>query len=333
MSVHREAIQTAFGGPELISLVEAPVPSPGPGEVRVKVAAAGLNPVDWKLAAYPALAEMFGVTIPGGYGSDFSGIVDALGPDVTGFAVGDAVFGGARGHAVADYTVVPTSALLPVPEGLSLDDAATLPIAGATAAAALAPLALGPQDTVLIGGAAGGVGVLAVQLAAATGATVVATGSPANHDFLAGLGALPVAYGDGLADRVRGLTDRPVTAAVDLQGTATVEAALALGVAPERITAIAAGGDLPAGVISTGGAAAAPGASRTSPPGSPPANCAWRSPDAIRSTNSPLPSRGSPRGTCAASSSSSPESPPCRAPRIGVRCGSPRPQRAGQRLQ
>ena len=73
MSVHREAIQTAFGGPELISLVEAPVPSPGPGEVRVKVAAAGLNPVDWKLAAYPALAEMFGVTIPGGYGSDFSG--------------------------------------------------------------------------------------------------------------------------------------------------------------------------------------------------------------------------------------------------------------------
>ena len=260
MSVHREAIQTAFGGPELISLVEAPVPSPGPGEVRVMVAAAGLNPVDWKLAAYPALAEMFGVTIPGGYGSDFSGIVDALGPDVTGFAVGDAVFGGARGHAVADYTVVPTSALLPVPEGLSLDDAATLPIAGATAAAALAPLALGPQDTVLIGGAAGGVGVLAVQLAAATGATVVATGSPANHDFLAGLGALPVAYGDGLADRVRGLTDRPVTAAVDLQGTATVEAALALGVAPERITAIAAGGDLPAGVISTGGAAAAPGA-------------------------------------------------------------------------
>lgn len=260
MSVNREVIQTAVGGPELLSVVSSPVPEPGAGQVRVKVAAAGLNPVDWKVAAYPAAATMFGVTVPGGYGNDFSGVVDALGEGVEGLSVGDRVFGSARGHAVADYTVVPVTAIERAPEGLSLDDAATLPIAGATAAAALAPLALGPDDTVLIGGGAGGVGVLTVQLAAATGATVIATGSPASHDFLRELGSLPVAYGEGLEDRVRALTQRPITAAVDLQGTATVEAALALGVAPTRITAIAAMGGLPDGVRITGGADAEPGA-------------------------------------------------------------------------
>lgn len=259
MSVNREAIQTAFGGPELISIIESPVPEPGPGQVRVRVAAAGLNPVDWKLAASPQAAEAFGVTIPGGYGSDFSGTVDAVGEGVEGLVAGDEVFGGALGHAVADYTVVPVEGLIGVPAGLALDVAATLPIAGNAATAAVVPLNLGPEDTVLIGGASGGVGVLTVQLAAATGATVIATGSQGNHDFLRGLGAIPVVYGDGLADRVRQATDRQLTAAIDLQGTQAIEVALELAVPAERISSIAAGGDVPEGVIATGGNAAPEG--------------------------------------------------------------------------
>jgi NADPH:quinone reductase-like Zn-dependent oxidoreductase len=258
---NRTVWQTAFGGPENIEIVEAEVPVPGPGEVRVRVAAAGLNPVDWKLAAYPALAEAFRVTVPGGYGNDFAGVVDALGDGVERWSVGDRVLGAARGHAIAEFVVVPETKLVAVPGGVSLRDAATLDIAGRTAAAAVDALELTAADTVLIGGAAGGVGVIAVQLAAATGAQVIATASESNHDFLRELGAIPVAYGAGLAERVRTATDRPVTAATDLQGTETVDAALALGVSPERITSIAANGaTLPEGVIATGGGNARPDA-------------------------------------------------------------------------
>lgn len=259
MSTQRIAWQTAAGGPEFLDVVEAPIPDPAPGEARVRVAAAGLNPVDWKIAASPQLAEAFGGAVPGGYGNDFSGVVDAVGDGGSGVAVGDRVYGGARGHAVAEYTVVPAASLHRAPERLSLADAATLQIAARTAAAAVDGLALTPDDTVLIGGAAGGVGLLAVQLARRAGATVVATASERNHDLLRELGAIPVTYGDGLAERVRAATDRPITAASDLQGTATVDAALELGVAPGRINTIAATPDsLPAGVRHTGGLDAAP---------------------------------------------------------------------------
>jgi NADPH:quinone reductase-like Zn-dependent oxidoreductase len=151
-------------------------------------------------------------------------------------------------------------ALFHTPDGISDEVASTLPVAGHTAAAALAAIGLRSGDTVLIGGAAGGVGVFAVQLAKLAGATVIGTAAEGTFEFLRQLGAGPVAYGPGLADRVRALAPGGVTAATDLFGTETAEAALALGVPPERISTIAAGPNPPGGVRPTGGTEAAPDA-------------------------------------------------------------------------
>lgn len=254
----KAVIYEKFGGPEVLELREVPEPHAGPGEVRVRVAAAGLNPMDWLLAARPEGAAQFGISLPAGFGYDFAGTVDEVGPGATGFAVGDRVHGGALARAVADFVIVktPADALFPTPDGISDEVASTLPVAGSTAVAALAAIGLRAGDTVLIGGAAGGVGVFAVQLAKLAGATVVGTASEATFDFLRSLGAEPVTYGPGLADRVRAFG---VTAATDLFGTETAEAALELGVAPERISTIAAGPNPPGGVRPTGGEDAEPG--------------------------------------------------------------------------
>jgi NADPH:quinone reductase-like Zn-dependent oxidoreductase len=254
--------QSEIRDPFVLEVVDREEPHAGPGQIRVRVAAAGLNPVDWKIAAYPAVAERFGVTAPTGFGNDYAGTVDEVGDGVTGFAVGDRVFGGARGRAVADHVIatVATDELVHTPDGVTDEVAAALSIAGRTAAAAVATVRVDDGDTVLIGGAAGGVGVLAVQLAVAAGATVIATASESNHDFLRQLGAIPVVYGAGLADRVRALAADGVDAAIDLQGTETALAAIELAVASERIATIAAGPNPPGGAVSTGGGAAAPDA-------------------------------------------------------------------------
>ena len=205
--------------------------------------------------------------MPSGFGYDFAGVVDEVGGGATGFAVGDRVYGGALGRAAADFVVVKTPAEAPgapealflTPDGISDEVASTLPVAGLTAAAALSAIDLRSGDTVLIGGAAGGVGVFAVQLAKLAGATVIGTASEGTFAFLRQLGAEPVAYGPGLADRVRTLAPGGVTAATDLFGTETAETALALGVPPERISTIAAGPNPPGGVRATGGIEAGPG--------------------------------------------------------------------------
>jgi NADPH:quinone reductase-like Zn-dependent oxidoreductase len=253
----------AFGGPEVLSVREVPAPEVGPGQVRVRVAAAGLNPMDWIMTADGDTAVRFGLSLPAGFGTDYAGVVDRIGDGVTEFAPGDRVFGGALSRAVADYVVVDASGdsaaneAHHTPDGVDDRTAATLAIAGRTASAALAVVAPGPNDTVLIGGAAGGVGVFAVQLARIAGARVIGTGSAASSDFLRGLGAEPVAYGDGLADRVRTLAPGGVTAAIDLHGVETVHAARELGVPDGRICAIAAQID---GVPTANGANAAPDA-------------------------------------------------------------------------
>ena len=220
---------------------EVPAPHAGPGEVRVRVAAAGLNPMDWDIASRPEAAERFGITVPSGFGSDFAGVVDEVDGGVTGVAVGDRVYGGALGRAVADFVVVkaPSEALWHTAEGISDEVASTLPVAGLTAAAAVAAIDLRPGDTVLVGGAAGGVGVFAVQLAKLAGAKVIGTASESTFEFLRQFGAEPVAYGPGLVDRVQTLAPEDVTAATDLFGTETAETALTLGVPPERISTIA----------------------------------------------------------------------------------------------
>ncbi len=258
----RAVIFEHFGGPEALELREVPEPHAGPGEVRVRVTAAALNPLDWGISARPELAAMFGISVPSGFGSDLAGVVDEVGEGATGFAVGDRVYGGALGRAVADYVVARPSAdpLWPTPEGITDEVASTLAVAGSTASAALAAVDLQPGDTVLIGGASGGVGVFAVQLARLAGARVIGTASSGAFDLLRQLGAEPVAYGPGLADRARALAPHRVSAAADLFGTEAAEAALALGVPPERISTIAAGPNPPGGVRATGAADAAPGA-------------------------------------------------------------------------
>jgi NADPH:quinone reductase-like Zn-dependent oxidoreductase len=261
----RAVIYEVFGGPEVLEVRQIPEPHAGPGEVRVRVTAAGLNPMDWGIASAPEAAAMFGLTVPSGFGCDFAGVVDEVGAGADGFVVGDRVYGGAMARAAADFVVMKAPAAQPnvlfhTPDGISDEVAATLPVAGLTAAAALEAVGLRSGDTVLIGGAAGGVGVFAVQLAKLAGATVIGTASPGTFEFLRQLGAEPVAYGPGLADRVRALAPDGVTAATDLFGTETAETGLALGVPPERISTIAAGPNPPGGVRATGGSEAGPDA-------------------------------------------------------------------------
>jgi NADPH:quinone reductase-like Zn-dependent oxidoreductase len=254
----------SFGGPEVLHLTEVPVPQAGAGQTRVRVTAAGLNPMDWIMTSDADTASRFGLSLPCGFGTDYAGVVDQVGDGVTRFAPGDRVFGGALSRAVADYVVVAETGTIAAggdahhaPDGVDDRTAATLAIAGCTAAAALAIVKPGPSDTLLIGGAGGGVGVFTVQLARLAGARVIGTGSPASTDALRGLGAEPVAYGDGLADRVRALAPGGVTAAIDLYGTETVQVARELGVPDARITTIAAQVE---GITPANGANAAPGA-------------------------------------------------------------------------
>ncbi|MEW2133177.1 NADP-dependent oxidoreductase [Streptomyces sp. NPDC005435] len=253
----------SFGGPEVLDVREVPAPQAGPGQVRVRVTAAGLNPMDWIMTADADTAARFGLTLPAGFGTDYAGVVDQVGDGVTGFAPGDRVFGGALSRAVADFVVVDAAGTTAAdeahhtPDGVDDRTAATLTIAGRTASAALAEIGLGPDDTVLIGGAGGGVGVFAVQLARIAGARVIGTGSAASAAHLRDLGSEPVVYGDGLADRVRALAPGGVTAALDLHGVETVRVARELGVPDRRIRTIAAQVD---GVAAANGANAAPGA-------------------------------------------------------------------------
>ena len=234
----RAVMYERFGGPEVLELRDVPEPHAGPGEIRIRVAAVGLNAMDPAFVAMPELAARFGITLPSGFGYDLAGSVDEVGDGVEGFTVGERVYGGVMERAAADFVV----------------------IAGGTAAAVLAALNLGPADTVLVGGAAGGVGVFVVQLARLAGATVIGTASQPTFPFLRDLGAEPVAYGAGLQNRVRASAPSGITAAIDLFGTETIETALALGLAPARIVAIAAGPNPPGGARAVSGSHAAPDA-------------------------------------------------------------------------
>ncbi|MDA8292352.1 MAG: NADP-dependent oxidoreductase [Actinomycetota bacterium] len=254
----------SFGGPEVLVLREVPAPQAGSAQVRVRVTAAGLNPMDWFMTSDPGTAARFALRLPCGFGTDYAGVVDRVGDGVTDFAVGERVFGGALSRAVADHVVIDAAGTIAAggdvhhtPDGVDDRTAATLGIAGCTAAAALAVVNPGPGDTLLIGGAGGGVGVFAVQLARLAGARVIGTGSAASADALRVLGAEPVSYGDGLVDRLRALAPTGVAAAIDLYGTEAVQAARELGVRDDRITTIAAQVD---GITPANGAHAAPGA-------------------------------------------------------------------------
>lgn len=229
-----------FGGPEVLEWIDIGNPKPAAGEVRVRVKAAGVNPADWKFRQ--GYAQSFlPIQLPKIPGNEFAGVIDQLGEGATRFAVGDEVFGFTelpRFSAYAEVVIVKEEQLLAKPGSMSWEVAASLSSAGQTAFHALKALKIAPGETVLIHAAAGGVGTIAVQVARDWGARVIGTASPRNHDYLRELGAIPVAYGDGLVERVQALAPEGIAAALDGAGPEAIHASLKLVRDPMRIVTV-----------------------------------------------------------------------------------------------
>lgn len=227
-----------YGDADVLTVVDVPQPVPGPGQVLVRVRAAGINPGEAKIRG-GALHALWPATFPSGQGSDLAGTVAAAGSGVTGVAEGEDVIGFTDNRASqAEYALVEAENLTPKPAGIPWEVAGSLYVVGATAYAAVRAVALQPGDVVVVSGAAGGVGSLAVQLARLAGATVIGLASESNHKWLAGVGVVPLTYGDGVSDRIRQATDH-VDAFIDTFGAGYVDLALELGVEPSRIDTIA----------------------------------------------------------------------------------------------
>src|SRR5215472_1902719 len=223
-----------YGGTDVLKVVDVPQPAPGPGQVLVKVKAAGINPGE-AMAREGALRDQFPVMFPSGQGSDLAGFVAETGPGVTSISPGDEVIGFTNnGASQAESVLVEEQNLTAKPADVPWEVAGSLFVAGTTATAAVRAVAPHPGDTVVVSGAAGGVGSIAVQLAALAGATVIGLASPANHDWLASHGVTPVPYGEGVADRIRE-SDGEVGAFIDTFGGDYVNLALDLGVPPSRV--------------------------------------------------------------------------------------------------
>lgn len=237
---------TTYGTPDVLEIVETPTPVPAADGVVVQVRAAGINPIDWKIysGSFHAVddkhKDVAGVSddMPQ-LGLECAGVVTAIGAEVTGLRIGDEVIVYPVTGAYADYVTAPATSLIPKPAGVGWPEAGSLMLSGTTAVHALNAAGVGRGDTVLVHGGSGGVGLLAVQLAAALGATVIATAAERNHDLLRALGAIPVTYGPGLLDRVRAAAPDGVTAAVDCAGTdEALDTSLELVGDPKRIASI-----------------------------------------------------------------------------------------------
>jgi NADPH:quinone reductase-like Zn-dependent oxidoreductase len=222
-----------FGGPEVLEIVNLPDPHPGPGEVRITVHAAGVNASDWKKRQ-----GLMDQDLPQTMGYEAAGIVDEVGEGVTDVADGDRVFGfDGDGAAQAELAVL--SAWAPMPKSLDFASAAALPVAVETAARALDQLGVRSGHTVFINGASGNVGGAAVQLAVVRGARVIGTCSPATHDYLRELGAEPVAYGDGMTERIRALAPDGVDWALDAVGNGILPELIELAGGAKHVITIA----------------------------------------------------------------------------------------------
>ncbi len=227
-----------YGDVDVLTVEDVPDPVPGPGQAVVRVKAAGINPGEAKIRS-GMLHSRFPATFPSGEGSDLAGVITQLGPRVTGFAVGEAVIGFSDNRAShAEYVLVEAVNLTPKPAAVPWTVAGSLYVAGATAYAAVRAVEIKPGDAVVVAGAAGGVGSIAVQLAGLAGGTVIGLASEANHPWLAHHGVIPVSYGAGVTDRIRQAADH-VDAFIDTFGAGYVELALELGVQPDRIDTIA----------------------------------------------------------------------------------------------
>lgn len=225
-----------YGGSDVLRLAEVEEPHAGPGQVRLKIMSAGVNPADYKIRR-GWLRDMVPVSFPTIPGQEAAGIVDEVGEGVTGVSVGDEVLGWTVTGAYAQYALATDFA--PKPAGLDWESAAALPVAVETSDRVLDLLAVAKGETLLIHGAAGVVGSVGIQLAVDRGATVIGTASPDNHDFLSSLGAVPVPYGDGLADRVRTAAPQGIDAVYDATGYDVLETSIELrGGTTDRIVTI-----------------------------------------------------------------------------------------------
>ncbi|HEX4229876.1 MAG TPA: NADP-dependent oxidoreductase [Bryobacteraceae bacterium] len=228
----------AYGGLEVLKVVEVDRPTPGPGKVLVRVKAAGINPGE-TMIRMGVFAERWPATFPSGQGSDFAGVVEEAGDGVANVRVGDEVIGFTHNRASqADFVVVDASNLVLRPANVSWEQAGALFVAGTTAYAAVRSVSLTAGDTVVVSGAAGGVGSIAVQLARNYGAKVIGLASETNHKWLSGHGVIPIAYGHGVEDRIGAASEEKVDAFIDTFGGGYVELALKLGIAPNRIDTI-----------------------------------------------------------------------------------------------
>ena len=228
----------SYGDVDVLHVADVPRPSPGDGQVLVRVRASGTNPGEASIRR-GLLHDRWPATFPSGQGSDLAGVVDEVGPGVTGVSVGDEVIGYAHDRSSqAELVVVDAGHLTPKPPAVPWEVAGALFVVGTTAWAAVRAVAPEKGETVVVSGAAGGVGSLAVQLAADTGASVIGLASEPHHDWLRAHGAVPVTYGDRVADRIRAAADGRVDAFVNTHGGGYVDLAIGLGVAPERIDTI-----------------------------------------------------------------------------------------------
>ncbi|MFB7893782.1 zinc-binding alcohol dehydrogenase family protein [Microbacterium sp. NPDC056044] len=233
---------TEFGGPEVLHEIPVPEPVAGPGRLTIRVAAAGVNPIDGKLRS--GVRPSAAITEPRRVGGDGAGVVTAVGDGVDGFRVGDSVvFASAFGSYATDIAV-PAEHVFARPPQVSAAEGAALGIPIGTAYQALRSLAVGSGDTVLVHAGSGAVGQALIQFAVLWGATVVATSSEGRFDRVRELGAIPVAYGEGLAERVRAAAPHGVTVAIDAAGTdEALDTSLELVADRQRIATLVRGRD------------------------------------------------------------------------------------------
>lgn len=227
-----------YGGPDVLYVGDIDMPTPGEGEVVVEVRAAGINPGEAGIRS-GAMHDMFPATFPSGEGSDLAGVVTATGPGVSEFAVGDQVLGFSfQRSSHATHTAVPVNQLIRKPSELSWEAAGSLYVVAATAYAAVRSIAPQPGETVAVSAAAGGVGSLVVQLLVLGKARVLGIAGDGNAEWLRAHGVIPIAHGEGLAERLRESAPNGIDAFIDLFGPDYVQLAVDLGVAPERIDTI-----------------------------------------------------------------------------------------------
>jgi NADPH:quinone reductase-like Zn-dependent oxidoreductase len=242
---------TAYGGPEVLTWGDAPVSAAGPGQVRIAVRAASVNPVDWKLLT-GVMSGGQPLAGTGYLGFDAAGVVDQVGAGATGVSAGDEVFGLGR-DTQAEYAVLDAWAVKP--PSIDWAVAAAAGVAGETSERGLRLLGVRAGDTIFVDGGAGGVGAIAVQMAAARGARVIASAGQANQDYLAEIGAIPVLYGQGVAGRVRAAAGGRVDAVLDVAGKTPAGELVSLVSEPSQVLSIANFAAGQAGARVTGGSA------------------------------------------------------------------------------